>query len=189
MNNESTIREAFAHLDDDRESASRYLPIFIDESEQTLDELTEALLALESGGGRESIEQLFIAAHRIKGSAASIGLNRVAKLAHLMEDLLQVLVDQDRTLAPELADGMLACTDGLRQYVDALKGGRLEDDRFADLAQQLWEAQSACDFGGAGAAESPGICGGGSSPHCAIRTTRTFWSARSSLNRIFRWSV
>ncbi len=109
------------HLEDDRESASRYLSIFIDESQQTLDELTEALLALEAGGGRESIEQLFVAAHRIKGSAASIGLNRVAKLAHLMEDLLQILVDDGRTLAPEIADGMLACTDGLRQYVNALK--------------------------------------------------------------------
>ena len=61
-----------------------------------------------------------------------------------MEDLLQVLVDDGRTLAPTLADGMLACTDGLRQYVDALKTGRTEDDHFAVLAQQLVDAQSAC---------------------------------------------
>ena len=30
----------------------------------------------------------------MKGSAASIGLNRIAKLSHLMEDLLQTLVDK-----------------------------------------------------------------------------------------------
>jgi two-component system, chemotaxis family, sensor kinase CheA len=131
----------FAHLDDDWESASRYLSIFIDESFETLDELTEALLALEAGGGRENIEQLFIAAHRIKGSAASIGLNRVAKLAHLMEDLLQMLVDDKSTLTPEMADGMLACTDGLRQYVDALRSGRPAGDSFDELARKLPEAK------------------------------------------------
>ena len=115
-----------------------YLSIFIDESFETLDELTEALLALEAGGGREkNIEQLFIAAHRIKGSAASIGLNRVAKLAHYMEDLLQSLVDDKGTLTSEMADGMLACTDGLRQYVDALKSGRPGADSFGELAQKL----------------------------------------------------
>ena len=144
-NRETIIRDDFARLDDDWESASRYLSIFIDECQQTLDELTEALLALEAGGGREHIEQLFIAAHRIKGSAASIGLNRPAKLAHLMEDILQILVHNDCTLAPTVADGMLACTDGLRQYVNAMSAGRPEEDQFAELAQQLMDAQAECD--------------------------------------------
>lgn len=140
---ENTIRDEFAQLEDDWESASRYLSIFIDESRQTLDELTTALLALEAGGGRECIEQLFIAAHRIKGSAASIGLNRPAKLAHLMEDLLQMLVYDGRALAPKEADGLLACTDGLRQYINALCAGKPEVDHFDVVAQQLLDARVA----------------------------------------------
>ena len=135
--------DLFAGLEDDWESAARYLSIFIDEAQHTLDELIEALLALEAGGGRENIEQLFIAAHRMKGSAASIGLNRVAKLAHLMEDLLQALVDSGCMLTPAITDAMLTCTDGLRQYVDALKAGRPEEDRFDALARQLMAAQDA----------------------------------------------
>jgi len=84
----------FADLEDDREGASQYLSIFIDEAQSTLDELIEALLALETGGGKRRSNQLFIAAHRMKGSAASIGLHRIAKLSHLMEDLLQTLRDK-----------------------------------------------------------------------------------------------
>lgn len=146
-NQETILRDEFARLEDDWESASRYLSIFIDECQQTLDELTEALLALEAGGGRERehIEQLFVAAHRIKGSAASIGLNRPAKLAHLMEDILQLLVQNECALAPNVADGMLACTDGLRQYVNAMSEGRPGQDQFFELAQQLLEAQATCD--------------------------------------------
>ena len=144
-NIEATIPDdLFAGLEDDREAASPYLSIFIDEAQQSIDELIEALLALEAGGGREDVKQLFVAAHRIKGSAASIGLNRPAKLAHLMEDLLQNLVDRGHTPTPQITDALLACTDGLRQYVNALGHGRPEEDHFDALAQQLLDAQSVC---------------------------------------------
>ncbi|MEN6406250.1 MAG: chemotaxis protein CheA [Thermoguttaceae bacterium] len=129
--------DVFADLQDDWDGASRYLALFIDEADQTLNDLVDALLALEAGGGRGPIEQLFIAAHRLKGSAASIGLNRVAKLAHFMEDVLQALVDGNHPLSPEIADAMLACTDGLRQYVDAMKAGCPGGDSFSELAGRL----------------------------------------------------
>ena len=137
--------DRFASLKDDWESAEHYLSIFIDEAEHTIDELIEALLALEAGGGRENVERLFVAAHRMKGSAASIGLNRVAKLSHRMEDVLQALVDSGRSLTPAIADAMLSCTDGLQRYVEMLKSGRPAQDRFDALARQLTAAQTAFD--------------------------------------------
>ncbi len=137
-----TTANLFADLADDREGASQYLSIFIDEAQSTLDELIEALLALETGGGKKQVEQLFIAAHRMKGSAASIGLNRIAKLSHLMEDLLQTLVDQGGVPTPQITDALLSCTDGLRRSVNALQSGEVVDDRFAALAQELLAASA-----------------------------------------------
>ena len=146
MTNTATINrdDLFAGLEDDHEAALPYLSIFIDEAQQSIDELIMALLALEAGGGRKDVEQLFIAAHRMKGSAASIGLNRPAKLAHLMEDLLQNLVDHGHTPTPQITDALLACTDGLRQYVNGLGQGRLNEDHFNVLAEQLLKARSEC---------------------------------------------
>jgi two-component system chemotaxis sensor kinase CheA len=132
----------FAGLEDDREGASQYLSIFIDEAQTTIDELIQALLALETGGGKKQVEQLFVAAHRMKGSAASIGLNRIAKLSHLMEDLLQTLVDKGGVPTPQITDVLLSCTDGLRQSVNALQGGETADDRFPALAQELLAASA-----------------------------------------------
>ncbi len=137
--------ELFAGLEDDKEAAAQYLSIFIDEAQSTLDELIEALLALEAGGGRKNVEQLFVAAHRMKGSAASIGLNRIAKLSHLMEDLLQTLVDKDCVPTPQLTDALLSCTDGLRQSINALRSGQTEDDGFPALAETLLAARAAFD--------------------------------------------
>jgi len=130
----------FENLEDEHDPQSKYLPIFIDETELSLDNLTETLLTLEGGSNPEAIEHLLVTSHRIKGSAASIGLNRAAKLAHLMEDLLQKLVDTKRTLSAEATDAMLSCSDALRQYVETLKGGNPQADDFNQLAHQLVEA-------------------------------------------------
>jgi len=141
--------ELIGNLVDDWDSAAAYLSIFIDEAQTTLDELTEAMLKLEAGGGRENVEQLFISAHRIKGSAASIGLNRPARLAHLMEDLLQPLAGEGRTLGGNVADALLAAIDGLRLYIDAIRNGQPEGDRFEELARNLVQAGRA-ELGDAG---------------------------------------
>jgi two-component system, chemotaxis family, sensor kinase CheA len=140
---EQAVASLFAGLEDDREGAAQYLSIFIDEAQTTVDELIEALLALETGGGKKQVEQLFIAAHRMKGSAASIGLNRIAKLSHLMEDLLQTLVDKGCIPTPQITDALLSCTDGLRQSINTLQSGEIAEDRFPDLAQELSAAIAA----------------------------------------------
>jgi len=145
---QTSTANLFADLEDDREGASQYLSIFIDEAQSTLDELIEALLALETGGGKKEVEQLFIAAHRMKGSAASIGLNRIAKLSHLMEDLLQALREKGCIPTPQITDALLSCTDGLRQSVNALRSGELMNDRFPDLAQELLAARATSDEAG-----------------------------------------
>ncbi len=136
--------DPFAEIENEDEIPTKYLGIFIDETELALDSLTETLLALEGGGDRESISTLLITSHRIKGSAASLGLNRAAKLAHLMEDQLQHLSDTNGALSPELTDAMLRATDGLRSFIDDLKKGTFGEDAFSLLASGLLAAQ---DFG------------------------------------------
>ncbi|MCH7687380.1 MAG: Hpt domain-containing protein, partial [Planctomycetes bacterium] len=134
--------DPFEGLQDEKEIPDKYLSIFIDESEDSLDRLTSALLALESGGEGDELKSLMSTAHKIKGSAASIGLNRVAKLAHLMEDLLEKLVQTGGRLSAETADVLHKCTDGLGQYVTDLKGGAGGSDHFGQLARELLAAQS-----------------------------------------------
>lgn len=132
----------FDGLDDESEINGKYLSIFIDETELSLDSLAETLLALEGGGTRRELGSLLIISHRIKGSAASVGLNRAAKLAHLMEDLLQDLLDNNGSLSAQVTDAMLTCTDALRVYVDGLKKGRADSDSFSDLARNLLAART-----------------------------------------------
>ncbi|NUQ66451.1 MAG: chemotaxis protein CheA, partial [Pirellulales bacterium] len=147
----------FDSLTDETEICDKYLAIFIDETEIALDDLAETLLALEGGGSREAIEKLLLMSHRIKGSAASVGLNRAAKLAHLMEDLLQNLVETAGTLSAEVTDALLRSTDGLRQYVACLRTGERRCDQFAQLARELLAAQGRQESARAAEPPSAGI--------------------------------
>jgi two-component system chemotaxis sensor kinase CheA len=135
--------DPFAGVQDEAEINGKYLSIFLDEAALSLDSLTETLLALERTQTREAIENLLMVSHRIKGSAASVGLNRAAKLAHLMEDLLQDLRNNDRRLSPEMADAMLKCTDALRQYCDDLRKGGGQVVPFGEYAKTLLAARGA----------------------------------------------
>ena len=134
--------DPLADVTDEEEISDRYLSIFIDETELSLDDLTGTLLALEDGGERDDLRRLLATAHKIKGSAASVGLNRAAKLAHLIEDLLEGLGETQAKLSPELTDVMLKCTDALRQYVADLKQGSRRSDQLGQLARELLVAGS-----------------------------------------------
>ncbi len=134
--------DPFVGIEDEVGVADKYIPIFIDEAGLSLDRLAETLLAIEHGGNQESLKTLLHVAHQVKGSAATVGLNRPAKLAHLMEDLLQNLVNSAGVLSAEATDALLKCTDKLRQYLDNLKKGRAEPDGFGQVASELLASQA-----------------------------------------------
>jgi two-component system chemotaxis sensor kinase CheA len=145
--------DPFAGVQDEAEICGKYLAIFLDEAVLSLDSLTETLLALEGQQTREAIETLLLTSHRIKGSAASVGLNRAAKLAHLMEDQLQDVVQTGGRLTTEITDAMLKCTDALRQYVEDLKRGGVQSVDFRPYAQALLAARQAAESHSEAAAE------------------------------------
>lgn len=134
---DASLVDHFAGVVDDGGVPPKYLAIFIDEAEMSLDSITEALLGSDKQDMAAAIENLLITSHRIKGSAASVGLHRPAKLAHLMEDILQELREAKAPLTREMTDAMLQCADALRAYIGGLKSGAPVADDFNRLATEL----------------------------------------------------
>jgi two-component system chemotaxis sensor kinase CheA len=136
---DSDVGDPFERICDEQAPA-KYLAIFIDEAELSLDAMTAQLVDEQTCGSPSSTETLLITSHRIKGSAASIGLHRPAKLAHCMEDLFQDLRDTGGALQANVADVLLRCVDALRSYVHALRDGTKVVDCFPALAADLLAA-------------------------------------------------
>ena len=124
----------FADVQDEADISDKYLSIFIDEADLSLDQIAEMLLADDQS---DAVSGLLVVCHRIKGAAASIGLQRPATLAHLMEDVLQDLREASAVLSPEMTDAMLQCVDALRGYVEGLKHGEAPSEKFNDVFLQL----------------------------------------------------
>jgi len=129
--------DCFDEVQDELEISPKYLSLFVDEAEVALDKLTESLLALESDERPEELRRAMGVAHQIKGSAASVGLNRAARLAHVMEDLLQQVIEMGGRLSPPAVSAMLQGTDGLRQYIESLRRGQPAPGPLAEFARQL----------------------------------------------------
>lgn len=129
--------DVFGEVVDETDVPAKYLSIFIGETEETLDALADLLVA----GASADIDQLLVFCHRIKGSAASIGLHRTAKLAHAMEDLLQVLREERRPMTTELADALLGAVDSLRAFVQLLQNGQRSPDSYDEAYPKLRAAR------------------------------------------------
>ncbi|QDU30571.1 Chemotaxis protein CheA [Anatilimnocola aggregata] len=133
---------ALEQIVDETDIPPKYLAIFIDETDLALESLAEVLLCAERSAQLRTVEELLVTAHRIKGSAASLGLNRTAKLAHWMEDALQTAGERKLVLPPSLIDALLHCVDALRLYVTGLKQSVPDCSQFASSAAELLVASN-----------------------------------------------
>jgi chemotaxis protein histidine kinase CheA len=68
-------------LPPETEVPAEILEFFVPEAEEHLQTVTDCLLALEANPNEEDIHRLFRAMHTIKGSAAQVGLQRIAMVA------------------------------------------------------------------------------------------------------------
>lgn len=125
--------DPFADLQNDEDIPQKYMSIFISEVEESIDALSEFLMS----GGPNTVSDALVICHRIKGAAASIGLHRCARLAHSMEDILQELRECGQALTPAMVDALLSAVDAVRDFLQKLRKGITDDDRFAEAYQTL----------------------------------------------------
>ncbi|MCA9270593.1 MAG: chemotaxis protein CheA, partial [Planctomycetales bacterium] len=131
------VADPLAGLVNETDIPDKYLAIFIDETGESLDVLGETLLLDEA-----PIDPVLVICHRIKGAAASIGLHRCARLAHVMEDLLQELRETGRGISDATSDALMFGVDQLRSFVECLKTGQQRDDGFAEAILMLERTRS-----------------------------------------------
>jgi len=104
-------------LEPDEELPAEVLEFFIPEVEEHLQVVTDCLLALEANSNAEDINRLFRAMHTIKGSAAQVGAQRIATVAHRAEDLVGRLRDGELKPSATIVDLCLETVDVLKKMI------------------------------------------------------------------------
>lgn len=100
---------------------SKYLKMFISESQEHLQKMDGLLLELEKGSADKTvIDTLFREAHSLKGMSASMGYEELARISHRMEDFLDRYRKGAGVLDRAAADLLFEGVDLLRQGVENL---------------------------------------------------------------------
>ena len=86
---------------------------FVDEADEIYQRLTHDLIELEKGTAARAqvFDGLARGLHTLKGSAATLGLDTLADLAHRMEDVVLPLRGSEAPLPPAMADAILRTLD------------------------------------------------------------------------------
>lgn len=97
---------------------SQYLEIFIDETKEHLQTLSDQLMILEQEPeNMDTINEIFRAAHSLKGMAGTMGYKRMQRLTHDMENVFQEIRSGNMKVQPELVDVLFRGLDALEGYL------------------------------------------------------------------------
>ena len=97
---------------------SQYLDIFIDETREHIQNLNTQILILEQDpGNMDTINEIFRAAHSLKGMAGTMGYKRMQTLTHDMENVFSEVRNNNILVTPDIIDVIFQCIDALEDYL------------------------------------------------------------------------
>jgi two-component system chemotaxis sensor kinase CheA len=117
---------------------SQYLPMFLAECREHLQELNLAVVRIEEQPeDGATVDEIFRIAHSLKGMSATMGFAGMAALTHQMEDVFELLRQRSGGLTRETVDVLLECLDALEGATDAIEADGVENLEPAALIERL----------------------------------------------------
>ena len=104
------------------EQQQRIMGYFIEEAKDHLNTIEQGLLSLQSTmEDREMLNEIFRAAHSVKGGAAMLGINSIQQTAHRLEDCFKTLQESSVKPDHQLESLFLRVFDTLQALVEQLQ--------------------------------------------------------------------
>lgn len=92
---------------------------FVEEARDHINTLNNYVIKLEDGD-KKSIDEIFRAAHTLKGMAGTLGYENLQKEAHELEDLFDDIKEGKQKITPELIDRILKSIDLIERIVNRI---------------------------------------------------------------------
>lgn len=101
---------------------SQYLEIFLDETKEHLENLNTQILKLEQEPeDTDTINEIFRAAHSLKGMAGTMGYKRMQALTHDMENVFSEIRNGTLKVSANMIDTLFQCLDALEEYTNNIQ--------------------------------------------------------------------
>lgn len=97
---------------------SQYLEIFIDETKEHIQTLNDQVLILEAEPDNiDTVNEIFRAAHSLKGMAGTMGFKRMQRLTHDMENVFSEVRNGKLNVNADMIDIVFKCLDAIEGYL------------------------------------------------------------------------
>ncbi|AHH09257.1 Chemotaxis protein cheA [Borrelia parkeri SLO] len=114
------------------------LEIFFEEAQNLVDTLEENIMSLEDDpSNAETIDEIFRAAHTLKGGSASVDMMELSGFTHIVEDVFDAIRDNKLKICNDLVDLLLNALDVIKGMLDARLNGDVYLQDVSDLKNKL----------------------------------------------------
>ncbi len=125
---------------------AKYLPLFVEETEEGVEAMQRSLLEMEAGAKKNGfvppsnqVDELFRHAHKLKASAGAMGFHALSETTHSMETVLDRMRNGKLRLTPEIASTLLVAVDNIRTEIETAKAGNVPSaDLLSIRAALMW---------------------------------------------------
>ncbi len=117
---------------------SQYRDLFFEETDEYLQTLNECLLQLEKEPNDTNVlNEIFRAAHTLKGMAATMGYSTMTKLTHSMENVFELFRKGISSINSDVISLIFKCLDKLSEIVEDLRDENYKEYDISDLLSEL----------------------------------------------------
>ena len=101
---------------------------FFSEAEQQVENLESNILVIENDpSNREAIDEIFRAAHTLKGGSATVEMTELSGFTHVVEDLLDEIRSDRVDVTGPVVDVLLSSIDVIKAMLEARQDGGIYD--------------------------------------------------------------
>lgn len=113
---------------------------WFEEAYSQIEEIELNVLNLEKNiDDMDAVDAIFRAAHTLKGGAATVQMDEIAKFSHSLEDSMDEIRNGSVKVSPKIVDVILTALDILKNMVNARSNGSVYSDDYQDTIDKLRE--------------------------------------------------
>jgi two-component system chemotaxis sensor kinase CheA len=111
---------------------------YFSESEMMVDNLESNILAIENDpNNHDAIDEIFRAAHTLKGNSATVEFSEIAHFAHTMEDLLDEVRSDKIKVTEDIVDTLLTALDVIKAMLEERKNGSVYGESVDEITAKI----------------------------------------------------
>ena len=111
---------------------------FFAEAEQQVENLESNILVIENDpSNHDAIDEIFRAAHTLKGGSATVEMTELSTFCHDVEDLLDALRSGTVAVSEPIVDVLLTAIDTIKAMLDARNNGSVYQNDVSPLVEKI----------------------------------------------------